>query len=80
MFWMWNSIIIFFFLGIEIHVYIYVLDSARLLFEHPVLQYKAIFARIFLYIACGGSLCGIFWLEDLGRLIVCAASTGIFWL
>ena len=31
-------------------MYIYVLDSARLLFEHPVLQYKAIFARIFLYV------------------------------
>ena len=32
------------FLGIEIFVYIYVLDSARVLFEHPVLQYKDIFA------------------------------------
>ena len=61
-------------------MFIYLLDIARMLFEQPVLQYIAVFARIFLYIACGGSLCGIFWLEYFGRLSVWAASTGIFWL
>ena len=56
-------------------MFIYLLDIARMLFEQPVLQYIAFFARIFLYIACGGSLCEIFWLEYFGRLIVWAAST-----
>ena len=40
----------------------------------------AILAKIFLFVAFVGSLCGIFWLEYFGRLIVWAASTGIFWL
>ena len=69
----YHSISCLFFLGIEIYVYIYVLDSA-------VLQYIDIFARIFLDVACVGSLCGIFWLEYFDRLIVWAAPTGIFWL
>ena len=61
-------------------MHIFLLDSARMLFEQPVLQYIAFLLEYSCMLLVWAVSSGLFCLEYFGRLVVWAASTGIFWL